>query len=220
MVDSSHTSCDILILNMVFSSLDIETSLWSQGYQLVCGVDEVGRGCFAGPVVAGAVVFSSASKVPQGIADSKLLKPKIREELAIKIKQNAISWSIGEVSVCEINRLGIGKATQLAFLKAVQGLEVDPSFILIDAFYIDNLDKDRQKAVKNGDKLCSSIAAASIIAKVYRDNLMVKLNEDYPQYGFSKHKGYGTKVHQEAIRKHGLSDLHRTSFNLGKFLSS
>src|SRR3989338_2512496 len=123
---------------MVFASLDIETLLWEQGYNLVCGIDEVGRGCFAGPVVAGAVVFSSISKIPDGIADSKLLKPEIREVLAEKIKECAETWAVGLIEVTHINKLGIGKATQMAFRKALSNLTKTPDFVLIDAFYINH----------------------------------------------------------------------------------
>ncbi len=203
---------------MVFASLDIEIPLWKQGYNLICGIDEVGRGCFAGPVVAGAVVFSSLSKIPDGIADSKLLKPEIREVLAERIKECAEAWSVGLIGVTYINKLGIGKATQVAFRKALSNLSKTPDFVLIDAFYINHFKRQIQKPIKNGDKLSVSIAAASIIAKVFRDNLMTQLDLKFPGYGFSKHKGYGTKFHQEAIKKLGLSKLHRSSFNLQKFL--
>lgn len=203
---------------MIFASLDIESKLWEQGYNLICGIDEVGRGCFAGPVVAGAVVFSSLSKIPDGIADSKLLKPETREVLAEKIKDCAEAWAVGLIDVLDINKVGIGKATQMAFRKAISNLSKTPDFVLIDAFYINHFKRDIQKPVKNGDKLSVSIAAASIVAKVFRDNLMTKLDLKFPEYGFSKHKGYGTKFHQEAIKKFGLSKLHRSSFNLQKFL--
>ena len=113
---------------------------------------------------------------------------------------------------------GIGKATQMAFRKSIKLLEKSPDFILIDAFYIKHLNRKRQKAVKDGDTICASISAASIIAKVYRDKLMKKLHKKYPHYGFSKNKGYGTKKHQEAIRKYGLTRIHRKSFDLHKFL--
>lgn len=202
---------------MVYATSDIEKSLWEK-YQLICGVDEVGRGCFAGPVVAGAVIFAPDCKFPDGIADSKLLKPKKREDLAKRIEDCAAAFALGESSVEEINEMGIGRATQAAFERAVNSLNPKAEFILVDAFYIDYFDKLFQKPIKNGDKLSISIAAASIIAKVYRDQLMEKLEEEYPEYGFAKHKGYGTREHREAIKKKGLSPLHRTSFNLEKFL--
>lgn len=203
---------------MIYATSVIETSLWEKGYKLVCGVDEVGRGCFAGPVVAGAVVFSPDCKIPSGIADSKLLKPKIREELSLEIKGCAAAFALGEVSVDDINQFGIGKATQKAFKIAVENLKPKADFIIIDAFYIEYFDQMFQKPIKNGDKLSVSIAAASIIAKVYRDKLMEGIDIQYPEYGFAQHKGYGTKKHREAIKKHGLSKLHRKSFNLEKYL--
>ncbi len=203
---------------MILPTLDIEKSFWNKGYSYVCGLDEVGRGSFAGPVVVGAVIFPKNSQIPQGIADSKLLKPRQREKLATQIKECSICWSIGEISVSSINKVGIGKATQMAFRKAVKTLSIKADFVLIDAFYIKHLNRKRQKAVKMGDTICASISAASIIAKVYRDKLMKKLSKKYPKYGFAKHKGYGTKFHQEAIKKYGLTRIHRRSFNLQKFL--
>lgn len=203
---------------MLYSSFDIEFSLWNQGLQTICGVDEVGRGSFAGPVVSGAVVFPVNSKLIKGIADSKLLKPKQRQELNLEIKDKALAWSIAEVDVSVINQYGIVEATQNAFKKAVEGLSLDPEFILIDAFYIKNLPKEKQRPIVRGDQICASISAASIIAKVYRDQMMQKLDLEYPGYGFFQHKGYGTLEHQQAIKKLGLSKLHRTSFKLNKFL--
>ena len=169
--------------------------------------------------------------LPEGIADSKLLKPQTRERLAEEIKKVALGWSIAEISVRDINNMGIGKATQKAFRKAVISVKPKPDFVVFDAFYnlnvvkiassayIKHLTRKRQQAVKDGDKICASISAASIIAKVYRDKLMVNLHQKYPYYGFAKHKGYGTKAHQEAIKKHGLCRIHRKSFSLGKFLT-
>lgn len=203
---------------MIYATLDIENSLWQQGYKLVCGIDEVGRGCFAGPVVAGAVIFPISGKIPAGIADSKLLKPKVRADLSKRIQEVALAWSVGLIDVPTINKIGIGKATQLAFAEAVKNLLFKPDFLIIDAFFVQGLDKSIQKPIKNGDKLSVSIAAASIIAKVYRDQLMIKFHDKFPNYGFNQNKGYGTKIHQAAIKKHGLCQLHRTSFNLNKFL--
>ena len=168
--------------------------------------------------MAGAVVFPQNFLDIKGLADSKLLNPKKREELSEQIKQKALSWAVGEANVEIINKVGIGKATQIAFVRAVQSLKIIPQQILIDAFYIEALDKSNQKPIKNGDKMCSSIAAASIVAKVYRDNLMQKLHLEHPNYDFLGNKGYGTKKHRDAIKKFGLSSLHRTSFNLSKFL--
>jgi ribonuclease HII len=203
---------------MIFPTLEIEQGLWAQGHKLICGLDEVGRGCFAGPVVVGVVVFPQDVVVPEGVADSKLLTPKKRQKLAQEIKEVALEWKIAEVSVEVINQVGIGKAAQLAFKQAVESLENGWDYCLIDAFFINGLDRSKQKPIVGGDKICASISAASIIAKVYRDELMVKLHEQYPEYGFDKHKGYGSKQHQEALKKHGLCSIHRTSFNLDKFL--
>lgn len=203
---------------MIFPSLNIEQKLWKSGHKYVCGLDEVGRGSFAGPVVVGAVIFSPDIVLPEGIADSKLLSPLKRKNLDLTIKNKALCWAIGEVSVIEINNRGIGDATQLAFGEAVKNLFSRPDFCLVDAFHIKYLEEYTQKAIPDGDKICASISAASIIAKVYRDNLMVKLHQKYPQYGFNKHKGYGTLTHRDAIKKHGLCKIHRKSFNLEKFL--
>ena len=205
---------------MIYATLKEERKLWKKGFKLVCGVDEVGRGCFAGPVVAGAVIFDQDCVFPEGIADSKLLKPKNREILSKKIQECAKAWAVGEISVRDINKYGIGKATQMAFRKALKNLATTPDFIIIDAFSIGHLNRKKQQPIKGGDRISVSIAAASIIAKVYRDKLMRSYHKKYPAYHFAKHKGYGTKLHQQAIYKHGLTKLHRTSFNLTKFLPS
>lgn len=203
---------------MIFPTLNYEQQLWGSGHNLVCGIDEVGRGSFAGPVVVGAVIFPKDCPIIEGLTDSKLLSPKKREKFESRIKDQALCWAVAEVSVVVINKVGIGKATQLAFRKVVKNLEESPDFILMDAFYIKHLDRKKQLPIIKGDQKSLSIAAASVLAKVYRDNLMVKLHKIYPQYGFDKHKGYGTKDHREAIAKHGLSKIHRTSFSLQKFL--
>lgn len=206
------------MLPIITPTLSLEKRLWKSGYRLVCGLDEVGRGSFAGPVVVGAVIFPRDGVVPEGVMDSKLLKPRQRENLAQKIKECAHCWSVAQINVPTINKIGIGKATQKAFRKAVKSLERKADFVLIDAFYIKHLNRRQQLAVKNGDQICASISAASIIAKVYRDKLMKKLHRKFPQYGFGKHKGYGTKKHQEALKRYGLSRVHRRSFDLSKFL--
>ena len=203
---------------MIIPTLDYEKQLWISGCNYVCGIDEVGRGCFAGPVVAAAVIFPKNIPLLEGVMDSKILKPRQREKMDPIIKKNAFAWSIAEVSVTKINKFGIGKATQIAFRKVVKSLKTNPDFILMDAFYIKQLNRKRQKPIIKGDQKSLSIAAASIIAKVYRDKLMKELHKKYPQYGFAKHKGYGTKFHQAAIKKYGLSRIHRKSFNLAKFL--
>lgn len=202
---------------MIIPTLKEEQLLWNSGFSNICGLDEVGRGCFAGPVVTGAVIFKKDSNIPEGIRDSKLLTPAKRKKLSQEIKDNCFAWSIGESSVEVIDELGIVKATQKAFYQSVQNLNTPPDFLLIDAFYVDGIEKEKQKPIIHGDALCVSIAAASIVAKVYRDELMEKLSLRYPEYGLEKHKGYGTGQHRDAIKKYGLKDIHRRSFNLTKF---
>lgn len=206
-----------------------EKLLWKKNYNFVIGLDEVGRGAFAGPVVVAAVVFSPRNTgnniLSLGIHDSKLLSPKIRECLAKEIKKKSV-WAIAKINVGVINNVGIGKATEMGFRKVVKkilckGKGNNKAFVLIDGFYVKYIQKvgrKNQKAIIKGDQKSISIAAASIIAKVYRDNIMRKLDPKYPQYGFAKHKGYGTEIHQQAIKKHGLSKIHRKSFNLSHFL--
>lgn len=200
-------------------TFDYESKLWNQGLRYITGVDEVGRGCFAGPVVAAAVILPSNFNATDKINDSKKLSPKIRRELSKIIKEHAVAFSIAEVSVQIINNVGIGKAAQIAFFNAVKSLGKTPEHILIDAFAIEALPKHNQTAIIHGDSLSISIAAASIIAKVYRDELMEQLHKQYEMYDFFTNKGYGTKKHRDAIRQYGLCDMHRTSFNLTKFLA-
>jgi ribonuclease HII len=202
-------------------TFNYESQLWQKGLQYIAGVDEVGRGCFAGPVVAAAVILPSNFNATDKINDSKKLSAKVRNELAVIIKEHAIAYSIAEISVQVINNVGVGKAAQMAFVNAISGLKTAPEHILIDAFFIEAFSRDNQTPIIHGDGLSISIAAASIIAKVYRDELMEKLHEAHPTYtvyDFISNKGYGTLKHREAIGKYGLCDLHRTSFNLEKFL--
>lgn len=215
---------------MTFPNFGEEKILWNKNIKYVIGVDEVGRGCFAGPVTAGAVVFSVNSNfknsVLSKINDSKLIEPKLRAILSEEIKKEALHYCISTISVETINKIGIGKATQMAIRKCIKGIleqiEKDSNaYVLADGFhikYIRSVGLKNQKGIIKGDRKSISIAAASIIAKVHRDKIMRKLNKVYPQYGFYKNKGYGTKFHQIAISKFGLSDLHRTSFNLQKFI--
>ena len=201
-------------------TFEFENKLWQQGLSYVAGVDEVGRGCFAGPVVAAAVILPDGFSVTDKINDSKQLSPKVRKELAIIIRKLALAFSIAEVSVQVINDIGIGKAAQKAFVQAVKNLSIQPEHVLIDAFMITDLPKVNQTPIIHGDCLSISIAAASIIAKVYRDELMEKLHPKYTVYDFYSNKGYGTKKHRDAIGKYGLCELHRTSFDLAKFLNT
>lgn len=204
---------------MNLPGLSHEVSLWQKGIKFIAGIDEVGRGSWAGPVVAAGVILPKTFIVPSIFGDSKQLKPLQRQKLSKIIKQISVSYYIAQVNVSTINKVGIGRASQVAFRKVVKSLDPRPQFILIDAFYINHIAKKTQMAIKGGDQISASIAAASIIAKVYRDNLMKKLAKKYPYYSFGKHKGYGTKLHQEAIKKHGFSKVHRTSYNLGYLIS-
>lgn len=189
----------------------------SRGFKRILGLDEVGRGSFAGPLVAAAVILPESFEI-KDIKDSKLLTPKKREEVNQYLLDTIKDYSISEVSVEYINKYGVGMATHRAFLNCLKKLEDKFDFVLVDGFLIKSFDKSKQKHIIHGDRLSASIAAASIIAKVYRDNLMVKLGNDYPNYLFNENKGYGTKKHREAIKQYGLSKIHRTSFDLQKFL--
>ena len=182
---------------------DHEDFLREQGFEVICGLDEVGRGAWAGPLVAGAVILN---KRLYGLRDSKLLTAKEREKLARKIRRTS-KVGIGEVSVAELNKLKLTKATQLAFSRAVKKLRRKPDYILSDGFKFDSPIPCR--ALKKGDMICSSIAAASIVAKVYRDKIMRKLDKKIKCYYFAKHKGYGTRLHRERLKKLGPSKAHR-----------
>ncbi len=181
------------------------------GYRLIAGVDEVGRGALAGPVVAAAVILPEGFD-HEDLADSKTLSPEKRQELYEVIVREAVSWAVGEVSAEEVDRLGILQASLLAMSKAVAALSVVPELVLVDGrFTLPNW-PGPQKAVVDGDALCLSVAAASVVAKVTRDRIMEELNPKYPGYGFAKHKGYGTREHLEALRLYGPSPLHRKTF--------
>ena len=197
----------------------LETFFWNRGEKLIAGIDEVGRGSWAGPVVAAAVIFPPFFKISYNLYDSKLISPRERERLSLIILEGA-KVGFGVVGVSVINKIGIGKSTNIAFRKAVRSLNENCDRLLIDAFYINGLSKKNQIALKSGDKFCASIAAASIVAKVYRDALMRKLSKKYPEYGFARHKGYGTRKHQTALREYRLSKVHRTSFNLLPYLNA
>lgn len=194
-----------------------ENLLWNQGYNFVAGVDEVGRGAFAGPLVAASVILHKNFN-PKGIRDSKLLSAKKRDELSKYIIENALAYCISEVDILFINKNGVGQATQQAFENCLENISQQCDFALIDGFKIKNRKDHLQKAIIGGDNISVSIAAASIIAKVYRDNLMQKLHLDFPEYNFFENKGYGTKFHRDALKTYGLSEIHRTSFDLSKFL--
>jgi ribonuclease HII len=196
------------------SMLHLEKALWAQGMQLVAGLDEVGRGCIAGPVVAAAVVLQTASAdklYKAGVRDSKTLSSGRRESLAQLIREYALDVAVGIVWPEEIDRLNILQASLKAMAEAIVGLGCCPDVLLVDG-------NQRvpcsipQRTVVRGDACSISIAAASIVAKVYRDELMCRLALDYPIYMFQKHKGYPTKEHLDTIKCHGICEMHRKSF--------
>ena len=193
---------------------DIETNCFSEGFRIVCGVDEAGRGPLAGPVCAAAVILPPNADIP-GLNDSKKLTDKRRRELFPIIQEQAVAYGIGFASHEEIDEINILQATYLAMERAMAQLSVKPDMALIDG----NRAKDfglPVKTVIKGDSLSASIAAASVLAKVSRDDWMLQAAQEYPQYAFEIHKGYGTKAHYEALRAHGPSPIHRMSF-LKKF---
>lgn len=181
-----------------------------QGVRLIAGIDEAGRGPLAGPVYAGAVILDPAKPI-QGLADSKILSAKQREALFTLIKENALVWSYGIASVSEIDSINILQATFLAMQRAVQGLGMIPELALIDGNQVPQL-LCKSKAIIEGDKTEPAISAASIIAKVLRDAEMIRLDGEYPQYGFAKHKGYGTKEHLKALKEYGPCSIHRKTY--------
>jgi ribonuclease HII len=181
-----------------------------QGFQVIAGLDEAGRGPLAGPVVAAAVVLPRTRSM-QGVADSKTLKAEQREKALSLIRKRALGIGIGIVEAEEIDRLNILRASLKAMELALQDLSLSPDCLLIDGLHTLRLPLNQQAIIK-GDGRCLSIAAASIVAKVTRDRLMVDYHERYPQYNFARHKGYGTREHLQAIREHGCCPLHRQSF--------
>lgn len=187
-----------------------EKEAQNSGYNIVCGVDEAGRGPLAGPVFAAAVILPQGLVI-EGIDDSKKLSEKNREALYIEIKSLALAFNVAFATEKEINEVNILNATFLAMKRAVEGLSLRPDLVLIDGNRAPELELPTKTIIK-GDSLSASIAAASILAKVERDRLMKKLSEKYPSYGFEKHKGYGTKMHVEAIKRHGPAEIHRKSF--------
>ena len=176
----------------------------------VAGVDEVGRGPLAGPVMAAAVILDSNNPI-EGLTDSKKLSEKKREQLAVEIKQKALAWCIARCEPAEIDEINILQASLLAMTRAVEGLAISPDHCLIDGNKIPKLTCTAEAIVK-GDLKEPAISAASIIAKVARDNEMIEMESVYPGYGFAKHKGYPTKAHMTAIAEHGVTDIHRKSF--------
>jgi len=190
-----------------------ETSLMEQGYALVAGLDEVGRGPLAGPVVAGVAILPTIIRGTwlRLIRDSKQLSAKQRETALEHLREHALALGVGLCSPAEVDSLGIAPATRLAMCRALEALPLNPDFLLLDAFPLHEVNLP-QKAIIRGDSLCYSIAAASIVAKVARDQMMAQADQDYPGYGFAQHKGYGTSAHMVSINTLGPCEIHRYSF--------
>jgi len=191
--------------------LDFEHVAREEGFLFVAGVDEVGRGCLAGPVVAGACILDLSKPLPDGLDDSKKVTPEKRAAIAEELKATAIAYSTGQVEAEEIDRINILEATKKAMLAAIESLSPAADYLLIDALQLKGT-RLPQKAIIKGDSISVSIAAASIIAKTYRDALMRDYHNEFPQYGFDGHKGYGCASHFAALREHGPCRLHRLSF--------
>lgn len=189
---------------------EIESKWYDCGAEYVCGVDEAGRGPLYGSVYAAAVILRKDDRI-EGVNDSKKLSPKKREELFKEIKKRALAYSVASASAEEIDEMNILNATMLAMKRALEGLKIKPTVALIDGNKAPEIDIKTECIIK-GDSKSASIAAASILAKVSRDNELMKEDEKYPQYGFKNHKGYGTAAHYEAIKLHGLLPSHRRSF--------
>ncbi len=187
-----------------------EAALRKQGYICIAGADEAGKGSWAGPLVAAAVILP-ADFAPKLVNDSKQLTERIREQMFVHVTRNALSWAVGVVSPQEIDRKGIVAANKKALLTALKKLHVRPQAILVDAMKL-KVGQKPVKAIIRGDAKVLSIAAASIVAKVVRDALMVGQHRLYPQYEFHLHKGYGTARHERLLKQHGLSPIHRRSF--------
>ncbi|MBP1718525.1 MAG: ribonuclease [Deltaproteobacteria bacterium] len=187
-----------------------EKEIRAEGFKIVAGLDEAGRGPLAGPVVAAAVVLPSRIRLP-GVYDSKRLSAKQREESFSLLQKRASAIGVGIVEAGEIDQLNIHRASLKAMEKAVAALPCFPDFLLIDGLFTLNLPLP-QKAIIKGDQKCLSVAAASIVAKVTRDRMMIAYHQEYPEYNFARHKGYGTKEHLQAIEKYGRCPLHRRTF--------
>ena len=196
---------------------EMEAALHREGIALVCGVDEAGRGPLAGPVCAGAVILPEGCDIP-GLDDSKKLSEKKREALFAEIQEKAVASAVAFATVEEIEEMNILSAALLAMNRAIAGLSPAADFALVDGNTVRDI-ATAARAVIGGDGKCACIAAASVLAKVTRDRLMVQMAETYPEYGFEKHKGYGTKAHYAALERYGPSPIHRMSF-LKKFYAA
>lgn len=199
-------------------SLTVERGFFADGAQVVAGMDEVGRGAIAGPVTIGVVAIGSGvGEIPKGLRDSKLMTPKRREAILPGVFEWALEWATGSATADEIDAYGIVSALGLAASRALGALAVSPDVVLLDgnnAFLVEEPNGPRIVTRVKADQDCACVSAASVIAKVERDALMTTLHDRYPHYGWAGNKGYGAKVHTDAIKTHGLTDLHRRSWNL------
>ncbi|MRS03247.1 ribonuclease HII [bacterium] len=194
--------------------LSFERNLWSNEIHHVAGIDEAGRGAWAGPVYAAAVVLTCDPTIEiklAGVRDSKQITPQKRSQLALTIKQHALAFAVASADADEIDTMGILPANRLAMMRAVSALSIQPDHLLIDALFLPDLDQ-AQTALVKGDQRCLSIAAASILAKTERDAWMIEAHDRFPVYRFDLHKGYGTKTHQAGLNKAGICSLHRKSY--------
>lgn len=196
---------------IISPGLIFEQQALSEGFRFIAGVDEVGRGCLAGPVVAAACILDIEKPLPKFLNDSKKLTAERRDEIAAELRETAVSYAVGQIEADEIDRINILEATKLAMLQAIEKLEPAADHLLIDALRLKRSFLP-QRAIIKGDSISASIAAASIIAKTFRDTLMAEYAAEFPEYSFEKHFGYGTKTHLEALRKHGPCILHRKTF--------
>ncbi len=199
--DMAITECGIVF----------EEQCRSEGFRYIAGIDEVGRGCLAGPVVAAACILDPAKPLPKGLNDSKKVAAERRAEIAAELKISASAFAVGIVDAGEIDRINILEATKSAMLAAIAGLQPAADYLLIDALQL-KASPLPQKAIIKGDSISASIAAASIIAKTFRDEMMRELAETFPEYGFAENAGYGTAAHLRALREHGPCRLHRMTF--------
>jgi ribonuclease HII len=199
-------------------TLDVEREFFAGGVRIVAGVDEVGRGAIAGPVTIGVVAIdASVGDIPAGLRDSKLMTPKRREAMVPVAKEWGLAWATGSATAQEIDKIGIMSALGLAASRALQKLGVTPDVLILDgnsSFLVEEDNGPRVVTRVKADQDCACVSAASVIAKVERDALMTELHQQFPHYGWDGNKGYGAKVHTDAIKTHGLTDLHRKSWNL------
>lgn len=196
---------------MPLPTLERERALWAKGFELVAGVDEVGRGPIAGPVVAAAVVFRPGQRPLDGLRDSKAMTARARERLAGDIRRAALAFAIGGASVREIDRLNIRRATALAMRRALAGLTLEPDYVLLDGHPLPDLGRAHE-AIVGGDALCQSVSAAAVLAKCARDHLMARLAARYPDFGWEHNMGYATREHLASLAQAGPTPHHRRSF--------